>query len=203
MKTRSEDIEKLVKSRMANWRELSLKHFPVSDDFITVVVKGHLLLEQYLTALIGHYCVFPERLVEARLSFFQKLQLAKALPFFPISDHIWEALELLNKIRNDVAHNLDKSSKLAAHLSRMRGLTPIFGNVDGATLIDLKDDTQAVKFLVSHCEGYLTSVNVQCCHGRKKKKYTQTGTLRERRRFWLTYTSTDFVGEGILLSGSG
>jgi hypothetical protein len=176
VKTRFEDVEKFVKSRMANWRELSLRHFPESDDFITVVVKGHLLLEQYLTALIGHYCVFPERLVEARLSFLQKLRLTKALLFLPVSDHIWEALELLNKIRNDVAHNLDKSSKLAAHLSRMRGLTPIFGNVDEATLKDLKDDTQAVKFLVSHCEGYLTPVDVLVATAEKKmKRYTDKG----------------------------
>ena len=71
-------MESFVDERIGNWRKLADKHLPKTDDFITVVLTAHLILEQYLTRLISRYCRVPMYLEAARPTFWQRIQLAKA-----------------------------------------------------------------------------------------------------------------------------
>jgi hypothetical protein len=51
-----DEINAIIDSRTMHWRELGEKHFAGLNDLSLIVLKGHLLLEQLLTALISHYC---------------------------------------------------------------------------------------------------------------------------------------------------
>jgi hypothetical protein len=151
------DVEALVGERVGALRELSRKHLLKVDEFTTVVVKGHLVLEQYLMRMISVYCRLPKYLEEARLSFWQKIQLAKGFIFFPIEPDLWRAIELMNSIRNDVAHNLE-SPKLAGHIAEVRKLrccSPTSKEIREA----LKTDRGAVELTIGYCIGALQFVD--------------------------------------------
>jgi hypothetical protein len=150
-------VELLVRERVGSLRRLSEKHRPRTDDFTTVVLKAHLVLEQYLTRLISVYCRHPKYLEGARLTFWQKIQLAKAFVFFPIDEHIWRSLELVNSIRNDVAHNLDPP-KLAGHIAEARAL-PACAGTDKNVREVLKTDAGMIKLLFGYCSGALEMVD--------------------------------------------
>jgi hypothetical protein len=72
-----------------------------------IVLKGHLLVEQLLTALLSHHCHTSAALRDANLRFYQKMHLVKAMisPLFP--DECWQWVELINQLRNDFAHELE------------------------------------------------------------------------------------------------
>jgi len=84
------------------------KHLPRSKDLTLVVLKGHLLLEAELNELIDVQLKDPNALKDARLNFYQKLCLVRAVsPLGTLEGEIWEAARLLNTLRNKLAHNLD------------------------------------------------------------------------------------------------
>ncbi|WP_223911877.1 hypothetical protein [Rhodoferax lithotrophicus] len=94
-------------------RFLSL--LPHGKDPELVLLKGHLLIEEQIRALIDCRLQNPQALKEAnaRLDTHQAIQLAKA--FFPPGHmvEIWRAVSKLNTLRNNIAHNLVEKGSLA------------------------------------------------------------------------------------------
>ena len=91
---------------------LAFKRFvailPHGQDVELVLLKGHILIEQQVRLLIERRLRNPGALREANaeLESHQAIRLAQA--FFP-PDHqpeTWRAVLKLNKMRNDIAHNL-------------------------------------------------------------------------------------------------
>ncbi len=82
-------------------------HFPRAGDPVLLILRGHLILEQQLTLLIEEFLKDKEALDEARLSFAQKLALARALVGGSIKHSPWTAAKELNRVRNHFAHQLD------------------------------------------------------------------------------------------------
>jgi len=79
-----------------------------------LVLKGHLLVEKFLTSLIESYCWKPEFLSDAKLSFFNKAKLARCFVMHPMpDDSIWVNTETLNKLRNELVHNWKTDKKEA------------------------------------------------------------------------------------------
>jgi len=80
-----------------------------------VLLKGHLLIEEQIHALIDRRLQNPQALREAnaRLEAHQAIQLAQA--FFPPGHmvDIWRAISKLNTLRNDIAHKLVEKGSLA------------------------------------------------------------------------------------------
>jgi len=73
---------------------------------LSVVLRGHLLIEQVLEALISQKMPHPDRLFEKqRLSFEMKCDLANAMGVLP-GAHLGAA-KALNSIRNAYAHRAD------------------------------------------------------------------------------------------------
>ncbi len=94
----------------ARWRRL----IPRSNDPVLVVLKAHLLAEERLDWILEQFCRAKQPLKEARLSFFQKLQLSRAL--LGGWETQWQFLAELNRLRNALAHNAelpDVASKIA------------------------------------------------------------------------------------------
>lgn len=83
------------------------------DELLDVVLRGHLHVEQLLLVMIEHWAVTTRYVSEARLSFNQKLYLARALNFHHPDEPIWSALSALNSLRNDFAHRLTSDQREA------------------------------------------------------------------------------------------
>lgn len=93
-------------------RFLSL--LPHGKDPELVLLKGHLLIEEQIHALIDRRLQNPQVLKEAnaRLEAHQAIQLAQA--FFPPGHmvDIWRAVSKLNTLRNSIAHKLVEKGSL-------------------------------------------------------------------------------------------
>ena len=79
---------------------------PDTDDLALMTLKGHLVLEELLFDLASTHCRTPAHLEKAKLSFAQLLHVTRSLVSVPIPDEAWQALAMLNAIRNALAHRL-------------------------------------------------------------------------------------------------
>jgi hypothetical protein len=102
-----------VHMRKITERQLSafqrfLSTLPHGKDPEFVLLKGHILIEEQIYTLINRRLRNPDALREANaaLDSIQAIRLAQS--FFPPGHQIqlWDAILKLNKMRNDIAHNL-------------------------------------------------------------------------------------------------
>lgn len=89
--------------------------FPDTDDILAIVLRGHLMVEEYLDRLNRHCFHCPEYYDQANLQFSKKLLIARAQVLVPHIDptSFFEGFKKLNQLRNDLAHNLE-SPKLTS-----------------------------------------------------------------------------------------
>lgn len=97
-----------------------LTHLPRSDDLTLIVLKGHLLVEEEINEILRMRLAEPKAIFDARLSFSQRIAVLKALSGRD-SEEIFRfaAIEALNSLRNQLAHNLepkDIEKRVAAFL---------------------------------------------------------------------------------------
>jgi len=84
-----------------------LTHLPVtSSDKTLMALKGHLLVEQALRTYISKRVPHPGRLKDKQMSFANLIDFASSLEDDKNLEWIWQALKLLNTVRNKLAHNL-------------------------------------------------------------------------------------------------
>ncbi len=71
-----------------------------------LLLRAHLLAEEYLRALIDKSLQSPEHFSHKAFGFNQCLILAKSMYWKEGNEWIWECLKLLNTARNSMAHKL-------------------------------------------------------------------------------------------------
>ena len=81
------------------------KHLPTGKDEELLILKGHLLIERLLTRFVDANVPRPER-IPLDLRFAVKLAIASSLCKDASSDWLWEAIAALNRLRNELAHQL-------------------------------------------------------------------------------------------------
>jgi len=79
----------------------------VFDELSQTILKGHLLLEEELSMILDSTIGGPDIISEAKLTFFQKLKLVQAAFCDEISPETWGAIEKLNSLRNQMAHQVE------------------------------------------------------------------------------------------------
>jgi hypothetical protein len=97
-------------------------HLPLQFDFTLVTLKGHLLVEAMLDDYIHSLLKKPDALLaKTRLQFDLKVKLADALSDPYPGLEVWTAVEVLNKIRNSLAHRLsdENLNKLRVEFVRL------------------------------------------------------------------------------------
>lgn len=77
------------------------------------VLKGHLVTERNFEIFFEHVLPAPKALENARLTFSQKFCLYKAFNRDNKHAWLWGAIKRLNKLRNDVGHNLKADEFIA------------------------------------------------------------------------------------------
>lgn len=86
-----------------------LEVLPKSGDLDLGVLKCHLLIEEVLSKLIERSVAAPEHIVKARLTFAQKICVARSVCTLEIKPWVWTALSQINRARNELGHGLSSS----------------------------------------------------------------------------------------------
>jgi hypothetical protein len=115
---RRQDIEEHIKDAplKGSYREHFIQFIGKleSDDEALIVLKGHLVLEERLTAVIEKFVFHPEHLEKARLSFAQKVNIARCLSLDESANAMWDLIEKINALRNKLSHSLDGEPRARA-----------------------------------------------------------------------------------------
>ena len=166
------DINKIVQERVSHWMAQYKEHFPATADLALVILKGHLLVEQQITALIGHYCHSPKYVPEVRLSFSQKIALSRALLTVTLPEDCWRVLDIINRLRNDLAHSL-KPPKLQQHLQEAKKVAIEIAKMKNSTTSPskLKTDEIVMVYLFSYIHGLLSGIDSYIAVMEKQKHY--------------------------------
>lgn len=83
------------------------------DEVAHVILKGHLLIEEWLTRAINQHLFHPEHLVEdGRLSFSQKVTLERSLDLRRNNLGMRDVISAVNSLRNELAHSLNSPMRL-------------------------------------------------------------------------------------------
>lgn len=116
-------------------------HMPQEFDFTLVTLKGHLLIEAMLDDYIRSMLAKPDALLDkTRLQFDTKVKLAYALSGDDSPPILWGAIEILNKIRNSLAHrltdaNLDRLRAEFVRLVAQIGFNVVFGDDEDSAYV--------------------------------------------------------------------
>jgi hypothetical protein len=126
------------------------------DEVAHVLLKGHLLIEEWLTRAINQHLFHPEHLVEdGRLSFSQKVTLARSLDLRRNNLGMWDVIAAVNSLRNDLAHSLNSPKRLkkTATLKQL-----FFRETSGHQTVDeMKKltDARLLRSICAACLGFL------------------------------------------------
>ncbi len=106
---------------IADTLERFLGTMPESADPELQILKAHLLAEEGLIQYLETHLTRPQAM-PADVRFSQRLWLAKAItPVEDSKDWIWDALNVLNKLRNELAHKVDAVNRKML-MSTLKGL---------------------------------------------------------------------------------
>jgi len=127
------------------------------DEVVHVLLKGHLLLEEGLSAILDQYVFHREHLEDVRLAFAQKMHLAKALCLRKNTIGEWDLISAINSLRNNLAHQLNSPDR-AKRLTKVKDL--YFREAAGFERIeDVKNEPDVVVLFnaCAHSAGFLST----------------------------------------------
>ncbi|MCK4815181.1 hypothetical protein KA005_05375, partial [bacterium] len=131
-KKRIEELEKLS----MKISELLKKNIPRSRNLDLVILKCHLLIEFMIDQSINLFSEHKVEIQRERFSFYQKITLLHILGF-PPNPTILPSIELINKIRNQVAHTLSVDRDMVDTLIKI--------NSEDPETFQVGDDSERVK----------------------------------------------------------
>jgi hypothetical protein len=120
-----------------------------------IVVKGHLVLEEQLERILGTFVLHREHLEAARLSFAQKVSLARSVSLDEHKNSIWELILAVNALRNELAHALN-SEKRNTKFDRLKSLYMAANDVSADESAALEQHVLA-SFAIALSVGFLGS----------------------------------------------
>ncbi|MNR32234.1 hypothetical protein D3C85_1497990 [compost metagenome] len=127
---------------------------PTEQDAELTLLKGHLLIEEILTAVIMNGVKRPKHLDFARMQFHQKMKLARAVFPGEDPDWIWVALKSLNDARNKLAHGLDQAATATA-VKKLIDYVLNFDPISGEVLERGEEPPQPLNWILFSLYSYL------------------------------------------------
>jgi hypothetical protein len=82
-------------------------HLLPHEDATLIILKGHLLVEEQLFAAVSESVAFPGAIRGWHPRFTDLLAVAKGLFYKSAEDWLWNSIEYLNTLRNELAHTLE------------------------------------------------------------------------------------------------
>lgn len=154
VKSALKDLERILPDKH---RRDTLFHFFEQLDLdkpALIALKGHLVVEEKLTGIIEKFVFHPEHLDKARLTFAQKVAIARSMSLREDKNHVWDLVGRLNTLRNTLSHSLEGGSRGGATAA----LRELYAECRGGKLDDWENRDEAVIFgAVVCCLGFLDS----------------------------------------------
>ncbi len=75
-----------------------------------IILRGHLIIEDELKIIISKFVFHSKYIPEARLTFYQMVNIARSMTLDESNNTIWNIVITLNKIRNIVAHSIGSAN---------------------------------------------------------------------------------------------
>jgi len=179
-----------VEELIARWhnqreenRERFKKYFPDFDDLLAIVLRGHLLVEEFLDRLNRHCFHSPKYYDQANLQFSKKLLIARAQVLIPHlkPDAFFNGIMKLNELRNNLAHNLD-SMKLKNKLTEF--LNAVESDYTEELITHLSKEDEAievrVRFAISYLLGQLEILDNVVEFMEKSRHYGETKVAKKK-----------------------
>jgi hypothetical protein len=130
-----------------------LKEF---DEVAILTLKGHLLIEEQLNAILSKFVVHPDLLDHARLRFVQKVELARSCSLGERDNTMWDLVLAINVVRNELAHSLH-SDKRELKLARLRD--KYVDQVGELRDLERESDVAMLAGALATCVGFLSGFN--------------------------------------------
>ncbi|MEM5563846.1 hypothetical protein WNY78_01960 [Psychroserpens sp. AS72] len=146
----------MKKSKFEINKEKLLGLFEELDESSIIVIKGHLLVEESLNNIIENFVHHSGIIQKARLSFSQKILIAKSMSLTEQNHSIWNVINKLNTLRNDFAHRLTSETRQHKIDDLIKLLKIEVESLDDEKL-DLSDQNTALNYVISLCIGFLSS----------------------------------------------
>jgi hypothetical protein len=125
-----------------------------SDPAAMIALKGHLVIEEKIDAILEKFVFHPEHLENARLQFAQKLAVSRCLSLDDDKNSVWDLVSRLNSLRNALSHSLEGTRRAKA----MDALRAAYVKERENELEEWeKTDEGLVTGTVSMCVGFLDS----------------------------------------------
>ncbi len=108
------------------------------NDVDLIFLKGHLLIEEVLTIIIENYVWHSKFLQLSKLTFYQKIQIARSISLDESENDMWKLIEAINTYRNKLAHSLDET----IHQKRINSIFDLYFEIlsDEASVIKQKEN---------------------------------------------------------------
>jgi hypothetical protein len=145
-----EDLEQLIPDKRHRENFLRLTESLALDRIALMVLKGHLVIEEKITAVIEKFLFHPEHI--QRLRFAQKVALSRSMSLDEDKNSMWDLITKLNTLRNALAHSLKGEPRTNA----MNALRAAYVKErDGQLESWEKDDEGLLLSVLAMCLGFL------------------------------------------------
>lgn len=130
------------------------------DDFIQVVLNGHLEIEGELDIYLDRIFAHPKHLRDARLSFYQKVCITRA--YTPLSHERpeWPMMILFNSIRNKIAHR-SRHDVLLVDMREIRSLVQGVASEPYQSELETAEHKDIMIYAAALCSGFLSMMEEQ------------------------------------------
>lgn len=143
------------KKRLKEKQQELSKIFGNIDKESLVVIKGHLLIEESLNYIIENFVHHSEFMNKAKLSFYQKINVARSMSLSEQDNTMWILIEKINTLRNDFSHRLESEKRdekinliISLYNSEMK-------NSEFEQDWEKEDFPEFLAFVISFCLGFL------------------------------------------------
>lgn len=113
LEARFEALFQRMSPSMKETLERIAEQFGQVDETAMVVLKGHLLIEERLDAIISKFVHHGAFIENANLRFPQKVAIARSMSLDEHDNGMWDIPITLNSLRNDLAHALHSPKRAA------------------------------------------------------------------------------------------
>ncbi len=137
------------------------EHLRYVDESALVILKGHLVIEEALNEIIRTFVFHSEQLEGARISYAQKVALARSMSLDEHNNEMWQLVLAVNSLRNELAHALTspkrvtKTKALIDLHKKLRGSTTV---ADGSEVPEHVLLSFAVTYALGFLSGFIEEV---------------------------------------------
>lgn len=113
-------------------------------DLELMILKGHILVEYSLNKFIDDTNEGILQIDDTMFNFSSKVRIAEFLGLFKKKDHLKESINILNKIRNQIAHQLEYDERLLQSLIKLF----LEFNIEGSAIKQENEKLKNLYFII-------------------------------------------------------